>query len=66
MNVRITIVCLVCNISSLATNRTGRINLGGAEVTHLLPSDQQQTALSAVQHLSGDDVQKQQVTPAAV
>ena len=53
-------------MSSLATNRTGRINLGGAEVTHLLPSDQQQTALSAVQHLSGDDVQKQQVTPAAV
>lgn len=35
-------------------------------MTHLLPSDQQQTALSAVQDLSGDDVQKQQVAPAAV
>lgn len=35
-------------------------------MTHFLPSDQEQTALFAVQDLSGDDVQEQQITPAAV
>ncbi len=37
-----------------------------AEMTHLLPSDQEQTALFAVQDLSGDYVQEQEITPAAV
>lgn len=37
-----------------------------AEMTHFLPSDQEQPALSPVQDLSGDDVQEQEFTPAVV
>lgn len=37
-----------------------------SEMTHLLPSDQEQSALSAIEDLSGDGIQEQQITPAAV
>lgn len=35
-------------------------------MTHFLPRDQEQAALSPIQDLSGDDVQEQQLTPAVV
>lgn len=35
-------------------------------MTHLLPCDQEQPALFAIEDLPGDDVQQQQITPAAV
>lgn len=38
----------------------------GAEITYLLPSNQEQTALFAIQDLSRDNVQEQQITPAVV